>query len=133
MAHHRFTRMIQRHLRDVVVVIRNADHQARALAKEPGGMLQFAEHDKSLFVVWGRDHESALMYLECVHERMICMWCSDQLSGKGLTRQSTPPLTHDDDGMTLASPASEEQTNASSQALSNLALSLNTRVNRFRL
>jgi hypothetical protein len=71
--HHRLARMIQRHLRDIVVVVRNAHHQARALAEETGGMLQFAEHGDALIGI-GKLYGTALMYLQCVGVGAICMF-----------------------------------------------------------
>ena len=43
--------MIDRSLRNVVVVIGNAHHQACALAEETGDMLEFMEHGDALYGV----------------------------------------------------------------------------------
>jgi hypothetical protein len=49
MAHHRLAWMLDRHLREVIVVIGNTHHQTRALAKETGDLLQFTNHDDARF------------------------------------------------------------------------------------
>ena len=41
--------MIERHLRNVIVVIGYTDHQTRALAEELRDLLQFAVHGNSLY------------------------------------------------------------------------------------
>jgi hypothetical protein len=44
--------MIDRPLRNVVVVIGNAHHQPCALAEETGDMLEFTEHGDALYGYW---------------------------------------------------------------------------------
>jgi len=65
--------MIERHLRNVVIVIGHSDHQTGALAEELRDLLQFAVHGNSLYE-WGLAHESALMYLHCVSTGVFCIF-----------------------------------------------------------